>query len=76
MVRRPLILATVIAALTLIAPSPAQARACQWEHRCTTTYYADSSRTTVVGELFEDCDGTRSFWGTRGASPTFTEQPC
>ena len=79
MVRRSLILAsaTVISALTLIVPaSPAQARACRVDFYCTTTFYADSTRTTVVGELYEDCNGDRSFWGRRGADPLFIETRC
>lgn len=72
--RRLLALAAIVPAFVLVAPgSPAQARACQLDYYCTTTYY---SGTTVVGQMTEDCDGARFFWGTRGQSARFAESPC
>jgi hypothetical protein len=76
MIRRAL-LATLLALATvsMVTASPAQARACQIDHYCYTTFYADGTYTTVVGELYEDCFGNRSMWGRRGI-PVFVETPC
>ncbi|MED7926450.1 DUF6289 family protein [Nonomuraea sp. LP-02] len=79
MIRRVLtpLLATLLAtaAVTAATATPAQARACQIDHHCVTTFYSDGTYTTVVGQLFEDCAGNRSMWGTRGI-PVFVETPC
>ncbi|MEU4510022.1 DUF6289 family protein [Nonomuraea wenchangensis] len=79
MIRRVLtpLLATLLAAaaVTAATASPAQARACRIDHYCVTTFYSDGTYTTVVGELYEDCAGNRSMWGTRGI-PVFVETPC
>jgi hypothetical protein len=72
-----LALAAIVPTFVLVVPaSPAQARACQIDYYCTTTFYSDSSRTTVVGRLTEDCDGARYFWGSRGHNARFVESPC
>lgn len=66
-----------VATLTAIVPAaPAQARACTINHYCFTTWYSDASRTVVVGQKFEDCDGTMSMWGGYGPSVTFREYNC
>ncbi|SCL16638.1 hypothetical protein GA0070616_1071 [Micromonospora nigra] len=77
MIRRTLAAATVAAGIFALLPgAPAQARACMIDWQCTTYYYSDSSRTTIVGALYEDCDGYRANWGTRTAHVSFTEVPC
>lgn len=66
-----------IATLTAIAPAaPVQARACTINFFCYTTFYSNASRTVVVGEKFEDCDGTMSMWGVRSPYLTFSETHC
>lgn len=69
-------LATIAAATVIVPAAPAQARACTINHYCYTTWYSDASRTVVVGQLFEDCDGTRSMWGVRSPYLTFSENNC
>jgi len=69
-------LATVASAAVLVPAAPAQARACTINHYCYTTWYSNASRTVVVGQLFEDCDGTRSMWGVRSPYLTFSENNC
>ncbi|MFG1803637.1 DUF6289 family protein [Micromonospora carbonacea] len=77
MIRRVLLTAALVGASVLVVPgSPAQARACRIDHECVTTYYADSGRTTVVGERYESCSGTVYTWGVRSGYPTFVESPC
>jgi uncharacterized protein DUF6289 len=43
----------------------AQAAACPLGFECVTTYYSDSTHTTVVGGKLEYCDGGSSSWGSR-----------
>ncbi|MBO4209179.1 DUF6289 family protein [Micromonospora echinofusca] len=77
MLRRTLAAATLgVAAIAVLPGAPAQARACMIDHQCTTYYYSDSSKTTIVGSLYEECDGSRYQWGTRTGYLTFTEVPC
>lgn len=79
MVRRVAAAAAVALATATVAvlpAAPAQARACKIDHMCTTYYYSDSSYTTIVGSLYEECDGSRYTWGTRTSHFTFSEVPC
>lgn len=79
MIRRSLpamLLAAALAAALTAVTGPAQARACRIDHTCVTTYYSDSSRTVVVGEKYESCDGRVSGWGTRTGYLEFEESPC
>ncbi|QYC39719.1 hypothetical protein Nocox_10500 [Nonomuraea coxensis DSM 45129] len=71
----PLLATIAVTAVTAVSAAPAQARACQIDHYCVTTFYSDGTYTTVVGQLYEDCAGNRSMWGTRGY-PVFVETPC
>lgn len=74
---RRILLATALGIAVVTVPAAsAQARACMIGYECYTTYYSDSSHTTVVGGLYEGCDGTRSSWGQRTAYATFVETPC
>lgn len=77
MIRR-LLPATVlaVAAVTVVTASPAEARACKINHACATVYYSDSTRTTVVGEKYEDCNGAVDMWGVRSGYIDFYESPC
>ncbi|MEU0571898.1 DUF6289 family protein [Nonomuraea sp. NPDC005983] len=77
MIRRALVASVIaVAALAAGPAGPAQARACSLGSSCVTTYYSDSSQTTVVGGKYEDCDGTVSTWGTRTGYLTFSESLC
>lgn len=79
MVRRILLAGALAAGTTLAAvlpAAPAQARACIIEHYCYTTWYSNAAHTTVVGQLYEDCDGDRTSWGVRSPYVTFVETPC
>ncbi len=80
MLRRAFTAAALACAATasavLVQAMPAQARACTINHYCYTTWYSNASRTVVVGQLFEDCDGARSMWGVRTAYLTFSENNC
>ncbi|MGY0236552.1 DUF6289 family protein [Longispora urticae] len=79
MIRRTVIagLIAATATLTLVAPaSPAQARACRYDHFCTTIWYSDASRTVRVGSMYEECDGSVYISGTRTSYMTFRESPC
>ncbi|MEU8357337.1 DUF6289 family protein [Nonomuraea sp. NPDC048882] len=75
---RRLLPATVlaVAAVTAVTTGPAQARACKHGHACVTVFYSDSTRTTVVGEKYEDCDGAVDMWGVRSGYQDFYESPC
>lgn len=74
---RRILLATALGiAVVAIPAAPAQARVCKMDHECYTTYYSDFSHTTVVGGIYEGCDGTRISWGQRTAHVTFVETPC
>ncbi|MFC4114068.1 DUF6289 family protein [Nonomuraea zeae] len=77
MIRR-LLLATVLAlaAVTTVTTGPAQARACKYNYACVTVFYSDSTRTTVVGEKYEDCTGVVDMWGVRTGYLEFYESPC
>ncbi|UBU08533.1 DUF6289 family protein [Nonomuraea gerenzanensis] len=77
MIRR-LLLATVLAlaSVTAVTTGPAQARACKIDHTCVTVYYSDSTRTVVVGEKYEDCNGAVDMWGVRSGYLEFYESPC
>lgn len=77
MIRRAAAALVLTASVLAVLPgSPAQARACMIDHQCTTYYYSNSSMTTIVGSLYEECDGSRYSWGTRTGYLTFTEVPC
>jgi hypothetical protein len=80
MIRRTLLatfLATVTAvSVTVVASTPAQARACRIDHFCYTTWYSDATYTTAVGGKFENCDGATSTWGRRSGHVEFEETPC
>ncbi|MEV5894094.1 DUF6289 family protein [Nonomuraea fuscirosea] len=77
MIRR-LLPATVlaVAAVTVVTTGPAEARACKHGHACATIFYSDSTRTTVVGEKYEGCDGSVDMWGVRSGYQDFYESPC
>ncbi|MEV5328917.1 DUF6289 family protein [Nonomuraea sp. N2-4H] len=77
MIRR-LLPATVlaVAAVTAVTASPAEARACKIGHACVTVFYSDSTKTTVVGEKYEECDGRVDSWGVRTGYLDFYESPC
>ncbi|GAA2214483.1 hypothetical protein GCM10009850_099480 [Nonomuraea monospora] len=76
MIRR-LLLATVLAlAAVTVSTAPAQARACKYNYTCVTVFYSDSTRTTVVGEKYEDCTGVVDMWGVRTGYLEFYESPC
>jgi hypothetical protein len=76
-IRRVLLATALTAAAVLAAPTTAaQARACALGHECTTYYYSDPSRTTMVGARYEDCNGGSSGWGTWAGHRTFVEVPC
>jgi spermidine/putrescine-binding protein len=70
------LLATAATATAILPAAPAQARACTINFYCYTTFYADSAHTVVVGQKYEDCDGTMSMWGVRSPYLTFSENPC
>jgi hypothetical protein len=79
MIRRALAAAAlaVVAIVVAVAPAaPAQARACRIDFFCTTTWFSDSTQTTVVGYLIENCVGDRFMSGIRGAAPIFEEDRC
>ncbi|GHJ43195.1 hypothetical protein Cs7R123_05370 [Catellatospora sp. TT07R-123] len=69
-------LVTIGSVAVVLPGAPAQARACTIDHYCYTTWYADAAHTSVVGQLYEDCGGSRSTWGTRSGYATFAETPC
>ncbi|GAB7046215.1 DUF6289 family protein [Catenuloplanes indicus] len=70
--------AAVLAATAFLAVpgTPAQARACKIDHTCYWDYYADSTRTELVGGVNTLCDGTRISWGRRTGTFDFSESPC
>ena len=77
MIRRILLAAVLaVAAFVAVPGTPAQARACWFDSECYTTFYSDATHTTVVGELYESCDGDRVGWGRRTGYYTFTESGC
>ncbi|MEV2241891.1 DUF6289 family protein [Micromonospora sp. NPDC049891] len=77
MVRRTLAAATLaVGVFALLPGAPAQARVCALNYQCTTHYYSDSSHSTIVGGLYEECDGYRFSWGVRTSHIDFTEVPC
>jgi hypothetical protein len=69
-------LATLAAAAAIVPAAPAQAVACTINFTCYTTFYSNSTRTVVVGEKFEDCNGSTTMWGVRSPYSTFSENPC
>ncbi|WP_205302722.1 DUF6289 family protein [Nonomuraea montanisoli] len=70
-------LAVVLAlAGAAVTSAPAQARPCGLGNYCVTTYYSDSSWTTVVGQMVEECEGGGGSWGVRTIYKDFTERPC
>ncbi|MEV0203210.1 DUF6289 family protein [Nonomuraea sp. NPDC050691] len=70
-------LAVVLAlAGAAVTSAPAQARPCGLGNYCVTTYYSDSSRTTVVGRMVEYCEGGGYLSGTRTIYKDFSEVPC
>ncbi|MGN9838033.1 DUF6289 family protein [Nonomuraea sp. H19] len=77
MIRRAL-LATLLAAATVttVTAGPAQARACPLDYHCVTTYYADSTYTSVVGQKVAGCAGDEYTWGRRTYHPEYVETPC
>jgi hypothetical protein len=77
MIRRVLLAVLLaLATLTTFTSAPAYARACALGNYCVTTYYSDSSHTTVVGAMYEDCEGAESRWGSRSIYKDFVETPC
>ncbi|MDG4803751.1 DUF6289 family protein [Micromonospora sp. WMMD980] len=77
MIRRAIVVAAIAVFVSVVVPgSPAQARACKIDHQCTTYYYSDSSHSTQVGSLYEECDGSRYSSGRRTGYLTFSEIPC
>lgn len=77
MIRRVLLAVLLaLATLTTFTSAPAYARACALGNYCVTTYYSDSSHTTVVGTMYEGCEGGGSSWGTRTIYKDFVETPC
>ncbi|WP_019871200.1 DUF6289 family protein [Salinispora oceanensis] len=77
MIRRLFVVLAFLAATVLVSPAaPAPARACTFGFECYTTFYSDPSHTSVVGSLYEDCQGEPTMLGTRSAFKTFQEYPC
>ncbi|SEG96989.1 hypothetical protein SAMN05444920_110176 [Nonomuraea solani] len=76
MIRRALLATLLALAAVSVAAAPAQARACKHGYTCVTVWYSDSTRTVVVGEKYEDCEGNAEMWGTRSGYVTFDESPC
>jgi spermidine/putrescine-binding protein len=79
MIRRVITAAALAAAATftaIVPAAPASARACTINFYCFHRYYADAAHTVLVGQRFEDCDGSMSMWGTFGPYATFSENPC
>jgi hypothetical protein len=79
MVRRSVTAAAVTllatAGLTFTA-APTQASACPLGYECVTTYYSDSSHSTVIGGKVEYCDGDSNAWGTRSAYYDYSRTAC
>ncbi|MEV0003244.1 DUF6289 family protein [Micromonospora sp. NPDC050980] len=77
MIRRAIAVTVVALGASAVMPAaPAQARFCMPDHQCTTYYYSDSSHSTQVGSLYEECDGSRYSSGRRTGYFTFSEIPC
>ncbi|WP_214409659.1 DUF6289 family protein [Sphaerisporangium fuscum] len=77
MIRRVLAATALAAAAFVVIPAgTASARACQLDYRCVTTYYSDSSHTSIVGTKYEDCAGNVTWSGSRSGYPEFVETPC
>ena len=77
MIRRVLLATALTAAAVLAVPATAaQARACALGNECTTHFYSDYRKTTLVGVLYESCTGSSSGWGTWSGYRTFVEVPC
>lgn len=75
MIRRMPVILAFIAAAVIVTPAPAQARICKIDHECYTTFYSDSSHTTVVGTLYENCQSEPTMRGVRSSFWTFREHP-
>jgi hypothetical protein len=77
-IRRLAVVAAIVGgAVAALPAAPAQAVAqCRLGSECVTTYYADISRTQVVGQITVFCDGSRDEWGTIGRYPVVQSVPC
>ena len=68
----------MMAGLTFITTSSAQAKACAMQDECTYKYYTDIGHTNQVGEkIFNyNCEGSSQFWGTTTPYYTYTWREC
>ena len=83
MITRPLhrlaVIGAAVAALAMLGGTASAAMidsACPLGYTCTTTYYSDSTHTTVVGGSWTDCDGQTSTSGTRSPYMTYSRAAC
>ncbi|MEY9895526.1 hypothetical protein ABIA35_006427 [Catenulispora sp. MAP12-49] len=77
MIRRLTVAALLGTSAFAFSTAPAHAyAACKADYACTTTYYSTISHTTVVGQIFVDCAGGRSSWGTMSGFVVVTNSAC
>jgi Family of unknown function (DUF6289) len=77
LIRRLTVAALLGASAIAFSTAPAHAYApCKADYACTTTYYSSIAHTTVVGQVFVDCAGERSSWGTLSGYVVVTNTAC
>ncbi|MEY9927446.1 hypothetical protein ABH926_002080 [Catenulispora sp. GP43] len=77
MIRRLTVAALLGTSVVAFSTAPAHAyAACKADYACTTTYYSSPAHTTVVGQIFVDCAGERSSWGTFSGYVVVTNSAC
>jgi hypothetical protein len=79
LIRRLMLAAAVAsaAAAFVLPAAPAQAVAfCQTNEACTFTFYTNSAKTTINGQEFWACNGTKSSWGVLTGIEVVTTSFC
>lgn len=80
--RRLVVLALLVgtiapAASMSAAPAPVTPQSVQVSYMHDFYYYSDATKTVLVGQGFQNCNGTYTlFWGTETAYATFVSEPC
>ncbi|WP_368862068.1 DUF6289 family protein [Catenulispora pinistramenti] len=61
----------------MLSTAPANAApVCKADYACTVTFYSNGTHTTVIGQVYTDCEGQRSSWGSMSGYEVVTQSEC
>ncbi|MEZ0113844.1 hypothetical protein ABH920_007878 [Catenulispora sp. EB89] len=77
MIRRLAVAALLGSSVFAFSTAPAHAvPICKADYACTMTFYSNGSHTTVIGQIYVDCYGQRSQWGSISGYEVVTQSEC